>query len=212
MGAVRRSRCVSGETSAARGPSSTRGPGDDSLDGGTGDDILGGGDGHDTLSGGLGNDILLGGPSHDLLAGGVGNDLLLGEGGMDILWGGTMLVAETFAHRISAFAFDADGGMQSRSVWAALGDATPDGVCLDAEGALWVASPGTGELLRVQAGGRIVARCDTHGTPYACMLGADDRLTLYVCTSETDNPKTAARLKSGRIEPVRVSIPGAGLP
>ena len=39
---------------------------------------------------------------------------------------------------------DADGGMQSRSVWAELGEATPDGVCLDAEGALWVASPGTG--------------------------------------------------------------------
>jgi sugar lactone lactonase YvrE len=124
----------------------------------------------------------------------------------------TLLVAETFAHRISAFAFDADGGMQSRSVWAELGEATPDGVCLDAEGALWVASPGTGELLRVQAGGSIVARCETRGTPYACMLGGDDRRTLYICTSETDNPETAARLKTGRIEQVRVPIPGAGLP
>lgn len=126
--------------------------------------------------------------------------------------GRSLLVAETFAHRITAFALDADGGMQSRNVWAELGEATPDGVCLDAEGALWVASPGTGELLRVQAGGSIVARCETHGTPYACMLGGDDRRTLYICTSETDNPETAARLKTGRIEQVRVPIAGAGLP
>lgn len=124
----------------------------------------------------------------------------------------TMLVAETFAHRITAFEFDGDGGMKTRSVWAELGGMTPDGICLDAENALWVASPGTQELLRVKPGGDIVARCETRGTPYACMLGGPARRTLYVCTSETDSPGDAARLRTGRIEQVQVEVAGVGLP
>jgi len=126
--------------------------------------------------------------------------------------GERLLVAETFAHRISEFQFDSVGRMQSRRVWAELGQATPDGICLDNEGAIWVASPGTRELLRVKQGGAILARCETRGTPYACMLGGEDRRTLFACTSETDDPEQAAQLKSGRIERVEVEVPGAGLP
>jgi len=126
--------------------------------------------------------------------------------------GATLLVAETFAHRISAFDLDRRGRMASRRIWAQLGDTTPDGICLDAEGALWIASPGTGELLRVAAGGSLLARCTTTGTPYACMLGGGDGRTLYVCSAETDSPEDAPRLRSGRIEQTRVEVPGAGLP
>ena len=61
--------------------------------------------------------------------------------------GQTLLVAETFAHRITTFQLDARGRMQSRAVWAELGEATPDGIYLDAENALWVASPGTRALI-----------------------------------------------------------------
>ncbi len=125
--------------------------------------------------------------------------------------GEQLLVAETFAHRISEFRLDSRGRMQSRQVWAELGEATPDGLCLDRTGALWVASPGTDELIRVQQGGAILERCRTRGTPYACMLGGEERRTLFACTSETDDPTQAARLKSGRIEQARVDVPGAGL-
>jgi sugar lactone lactonase YvrE len=126
--------------------------------------------------------------------------------------GDTLLVAETFAHRIRAFVLGDTGVSGDNRVWAELGDATPDGICLDAEGALWVASPGTRTLIRVKQGGVILDRCETLGTPYACMLGGNDRRTLFVCTSETDDPTEAASRRSGRIESARVAIPGAGLP
>jgi sugar lactone lactonase YvrE len=126
--------------------------------------------------------------------------------------GSTLLVGETFANRVSSFQLAPDGRMTGRAVWAELGDATPDGICLDAEGALWVASPGTGETLRVASGGEILARCATTGTPYACMLGGPEHRTLHVCTAETCDPGEAARLRSGRIETVEVEVPGTGLP
>jgi sugar lactone lactonase YvrE len=124
----------------------------------------------------------------------------------------TLLVAETFAHRVSALALDARGRVRGRRVWAELGEATPDGICLDAQGALWVASPGTEALFRIGPTGEILAQCVTRGTPYACMLGGADRRTLFVCTAETDRPEEAARRASGRIEWVRVRVPGSGLP
>jgi carbohydrate kinase (thermoresistant glucokinase family) len=126
--------------------------------------------------------------------------------------GRTLLVAETFAHRITAFDVSEDGGLDNRRVWAELDGHTPDGICLDAIGALWVASPGSRSLLRIIEGGTVIGECETLGTPYACMLGDTDRRTLYVCTSETDDPATAATRRSGRIERVRVTTPGAGLP
>lgn len=126
--------------------------------------------------------------------------------------GGTLLVGETFANRVSWFQLGPNGRMTDRGVWAELGEATPDGLCLDAEGALWIASPGTHETLRVARGGEILARCETAGTPYACMLGGPQRRTLHVCTAETCDPEQAAQLRSGRIEITDVAVPGAGLP
>jgi len=126
--------------------------------------------------------------------------------------GRTLLVAETFAHRITAFALRGDGQPPTRTLWADLGERTPDGICLDREGALWIASPGTAELVRVGPDGDLIDSCRTRGTPYACMLGGRDRQTLFVCTSETDDPAEAARLRSGRIETVEVQVPGTGRP
>jgi sugar lactone lactonase YvrE len=139
-------------------------------------------------------------------------DVVFPNGSVITPSGDTLLVAETFAHRVAAFGLDADGRATSRRLWADLGEHTPDGICLDGGGALWVASPGTRVLLRVEEGGAILDRCATRGTPYACMLGGEDRRTLYVCTSETDDPRAAAGQRSGRIEQVRVAVAGAGLP
>ena len=117
----------------------------------------------------------------------------------------TLIAAETFAHRLTEFELNEMGMSASSHVWADLGEMTPDGICIDRQGMIWVASPGTGEVTLVKKGGEKVASCQTKGTPYACMLGGEDGRTLFICTSETDDPDQAASLKSGRIERVRVS-------
>jgi len=126
--------------------------------------------------------------------------------------GSTLIVAETFASRLTAFDIDADGSLGNRRTWAELGAAVPDGICLDADGAVWVASPATAEVMRVHEGGAVSARVQTIGAPYACMLGGPERRTLFMMTSETDDPIEAKRLKSGRVEVTGATVPGAGLP
>jgi sugar lactone lactonase YvrE len=123
-----------------------------------------------------------------------------------------LIVAESFGHRLTQFEVRPDGSLGNRRVWADLDQATPDGICLDAAGAVWVASPGTNELLRIVPGGRIDRRVRCHGTPYACMLGGQDGRMLFVLTSETDDPQLAAARCSGRIETLAVAAGHAGLP
>lgn len=141
----------------------------------------------------------------------VAHDLVF-PNGMTLTPDGELLVAETFAHRLSAFTVAENGQLSDRRTWAELGDATPDGVCLDAEGAVWVASPESGDVLRVREGGEIIERVSPTGTPYACLLAGPDRKLLFMLTAETDDPVDAARLRSGRIEIHAVTVAGAGIP
>ena len=126
----------------------------------------------------------------------------------------TLIVGESFGRRLSAFEIDAaSGALSKRRVWAALGDAVPDGICLDADGAIWVASPMTREVVRVHEGGRISERISCgERMAIACMLGGADRRTLFVMTSTGIGPDECRRLRSARVERVRVDVPGAGLP
>ncbi len=138
-------------------------------------------------------------------------DLLFPNGTVITPDGRTLILGESFASQLTAFEIGADGRLSKRRVWAKLEKAIPDGICLDAEGAIWVASPFSKGVLRVREGGEIVQRIGVEHEAYACMLGGDDRRTLYICTAATHDPaKTGDR--SGRIETVRVDVPGAGLP
>ena len=87
-------------------------------------------------------------------------------------------------------------------------------MCLDAEGAIWVASPSTSDVIRVKEGGEILERISVETNAYACMLGGKDRKTLFICTSNASgvDPDSALREKSGKIEIVEVEVPGAGRP
>ena len=116
----------------------------------------------------------------------------------------TLIVAETFGNKLTAFDILDDGLLGGRRVWANLNSMIPDGICLDAEGGIWLASPGRGKVFRVLEGGKVTHEVKVSSQAYACMLGGLDRRTLFVATS---TPQL-----EGRIEVVSVEIPGAGLP
>jgi sugar lactone lactonase YvrE len=125
----------------------------------------------------------------------------------------TLVLGESFAGRLTAFDVAPDGSLSGRREWAKLVDAVPDGICLDADGAIWVASPLGHQVLRVAEGGEVLDRVDTGDRhAYACMLGGDDRRTLFVCTARSSNPEKCRALRAGRIEAVDVDVSGAGWP
>ena len=105
-----------------------------------------------------------------------------------------------------------DGSLSGRRVWAALEGEVPDGICLDAEGAVWVASPVSGDVLRVLEGGRVTHRVAVSTKAIACMLGGPERRHLFVCTSPFIEPEECRAKREARIEAVEVDVPGAGLP
>ena len=116
----------------------------------------------------------------------------------------TLIVGESAGRRLTAFDIMEDGSLTNRRIWANI-NRLPDGICLDAEGAIWVSSPGSGKVFRVLEGGQITHRVKVSTQAYACMLGGPDRCTLFVATSSPDRSK-------GRIETINVDVPGAGLP
>ncbi len=124
----------------------------------------------------------------------------------------TLIVAETRGNCLTAFDIESDGTLKNRRTWAKLEDVYPDGICLDAEGAIWVAAPYPGEVMRVQAGGNVTHRLKVSTKPYACMLGGHDRRTLFVCTAGSSNPDEVRANPNGKIEIIDVEVPGLGLP
>ncbi len=127
--------------------------------------------------------------------------------------GTTLIVGESFARQLTAFDVNADGTLHNRRVWAELsGGAVPDGICLDAEMGIWVASPASSEALRIIEGGEVTDRVKVDHQAYACMLGGAERKTLFIMTSSTAEPAECIEERNARVEIAEVVIPGAGLP
>jgi sugar lactone lactonase YvrE len=124
----------------------------------------------------------------------------------------TLIVAETLAGQLTAFDIADDGALSRRRVYATLDGAAPDGICLDSDGGVWVASPTSRDVLRVCEGGEITHRVDLGRPAFACMLGGTDRRTLFVCTASTSFPDKCRERRDGRIECLEVDTPGAGWP
>jgi sugar lactone lactonase YvrE len=143
----------------------------------------------------------------------VADELMFPNGMVITPDGQTLIVAETYAHRLTAFIIGADGGLTGRRLMAALDHACfPDGICLDAEGAVWIADARGHDVLRVFDGGRVERRIGVgERSVFACMLGGPDRRTLFLCTSTGSGPAMAHKT-DGRIEFVPVDVPGAGRP
>jgi sugar lactone lactonase YvrE len=123
-----------------------------------------------------------------------------------------LIVAESLGHRLTAFHIERDGSLVNQSIWAELGDAVPDGIALDAENGLWVASPLTKELLYVEQGGKVAQRINCDSMPIACALGGISRKTLFVLLADSVNPDECRASESARIEIMDVQVPGAGWP
>jgi sugar lactone lactonase YvrE len=134
--------------------------------------------------------------------------------------GQTLIVAESHAARLTAFRIEPDGSLSHRRAWAQFedfgnygatpGQITPDGICLDADQAVWIASPNTREVLRVKESAQITDRLPLSAIPVACMLGGEDRRTLFIAVTESQDP--TERQARGRIETIQVEAAGAGLP
>ncbi len=126
--------------------------------------------------------------------------------------GRTLIVAESFGRRLTAFDIDDGGSLSNRRVWADLGQRVPDGICLDAEGAVWVANPVARECFRVAEGGEILDIIETDNRCFACMLGGPDRSTLFMLTSQYSLAVEAAVRRTGNVLIAEVGTSGAGLP
>lgn len=122
--------------------------------------------------------------------------------------GGTLVVAETNAGRLTAFRMAENGALSDRRTFAALDGFKPDGLCMDAEGTIWVTDIEGHRVIRVLDGGRIAQTIATgERMPFACMLGGQDLRTLFVCTNSGFGPKMAEK-RDGRVEAVRVDVAG----
>lgn len=127
----------------------------------------------------------------------------------------TLIVAESFAARLTAFDIAVDGSLSNRRVWA---NVSGDGICVDAEGAVWCSAVGAdGEHVaqRVREGGEILDRIELDRPCYACMLGGDDGRTLFMVVAQWFGPDRMDELiaaRTGRILTARVAVPHAGWP
>jgi sugar lactone lactonase YvrE len=126
--------------------------------------------------------------------------------------GRTLIVAETMGPALRAYDVAPDGSLSGGRTWAALTDVVPDGICLDAAGGVWMASPIATEVVRVEEGGRITDRMAVSNHAFACMLGGPDRRTMFVLTADNSMPEYCHEHASGRIETFTTQVPGAGRP
>ena len=126
--------------------------------------------------------------------------------------GATMIVGESLGRRLTAFDIAADGTLSNQRVWAEMGAVVPDGICLDADGAIWVADAGAPRCVRVREGGEVLQEVETGNTCYACMLGGDDGRTLFMVTAEFSDAARASVQRTGAIVTTQVAVGHAGLP
>lgn len=134
--------------------------------------------------------------------------------------GRTLIVAESGGMRLTAFTVREDGTLTDRRTYAELVPerddvpvAPPDGICLDADGAVWVADPIGARVFRVREGGTVtesIAYDDV--IPVACVLGGPDRRTLLICVAADWKADALAGRRTGRIDAYDVAVPGAGRP
>jgi len=119
----------------------------------------------------------------------------------------TLILAESYGNRLSAFDIATDGGLSNRRVWADLGDGVPDGICLDAEGAVWYGDVPNKRCVRVREGGEVLQTVELDRGCFACMLGGEDGRILFMVAADM-----TSEALTGQVLTVRAQAAGAGWP
>ena len=126
----------------------------------------------------------------------------------------TLIVADSYRHNLVAFDIADDGSLSGRRIWADLGDAAPDGICVDAENAVWYAEVPGKRCVRVAEGGAELQTVPLDRGGFACVLGGPDRTTLFTTAAEWRGMTDAQMVTpgSGSVLAIDVDVPGAGWP
>jgi sugar lactone lactonase YvrE len=125
----------------------------------------------------------------------------------------TLVVAESYAKRLTAFEIGADGTLSARRVWAELGDGVPDGICADAENAVWYADVPNKRCVRVREGGEILDTVELDRGCFACALGGPDGTTLFLIATEWNGPASMFQgPRTSQVLTARAPAPAAGRP
>jgi sugar lactone lactonase YvrE len=125
----------------------------------------------------------------------------------------TLILAESYGNRLTAFDIAADGSLSNQRVWADLDGGVPDGICLDAEGAVWYGDVPNKRCVRVREGGEVLQTIDLDRGCFACMLGGVDRRTLFMVAQEWGGMEsTAEEARTGQVLTAPAPAPGAGWP
>jgi sugar lactone lactonase YvrE len=125
----------------------------------------------------------------------------------------TVILAESYANRLTAFDIEADGSLSNRRVWADLEGGVPDGICLDADGAVWYGDVPNKRCVRIREGGEVLQTIHLDRGCFACMLGGPDRRTLFMVVNEWGGPDNmAGGAPTGRVLTVETPTPGIGWP
>jgi sugar lactone lactonase YvrE len=138
----------------------------------------------------------------------VGSDLMFPNGVVLSSDQRTLIVAETFGNRLTAFDVASDATLSNRRTFADLPGRAPDGICLDQAGAVWVADAAGKACVRVLDGGTVTDVIPTDRGCYACALGGPDGRTLFLCVADGYDPSSMAQ-RTGAIEMVRVDVPSS---
>jgi sugar lactone lactonase YvrE len=124
-----------------------------------------------------------------------------------------LIVAESYAKRLTAFDIEGDGSLSNRRVWADLGDGVPDGICLDAQNAVWYGDVPNKRCVRVREGGEVLEAIELDRGCFACALGGADRRTLFIVATEWNGPERMfSGPRTGQLLTVEAPATGAGWP
>jgi sugar lactone lactonase YvrE len=182
------------------------------------------------VSDGVWNEVVVDGRGNIYINGGTGVIALIGSdgrarqvadgiafpNGMAVTPDNSMLIiAESHGKKLTAFDIAADGSLSNRRVWADLGDGAPDGICIDADNAVWYGDVPNKRCVRVGEGGEVLQTVNLDRGCFACMLGGIKKRTLLVIANEwrgMENIAEVARARTGQVLTTEAPAPGVGWP